>query len=267
MNGVSGSGSRYFDDEELKALQRDPSTSEIANKGRRDAGSKEKADVTVRGDDKTLNERLEANQTHVSKGEAAAGVLHAVEIAESIGVGAHAMHALGRAPLVAIPLATWALAQYGMHEMEKKKLETKDAATKDQMHAALVTTLELPGGYRAAELERLDVDGSNLGPSKKIGDQFKTGMPDHALAAVLQLHCDQGSSAAERMVQSGGAKGAFFAANPEAKRRYEVDAAFHAGFDAIVWAKNDSPASYKAALDNVHARDARYEAAHVSYRM
>ncbi|CAN5825312.1 hypothetical protein BH11MYX4_BH11MYX4_41480 [soil metagenome] len=36
---------------------------------------------------------------------------------------------------------------------------------------------------------------------------------------------------------------------------------------SIVWAKNDGPASYKAALDNVRARDARYEAAHVSYRM
>ena len=52
VSGVSGSGRRYLDDEQ-KAIQKDASTSEIVNKGRRDAGpagSKEKADVRAKND-------------------------------------------------------------------------------------------------------------------------------------------------------------------------------------------------------------------------
>lgn len=269
VSSVSGGNSRYFDQDELNALQQDQSksTSEILNKGRRDAGSREKADVPVRGNDKTLNEQLEGNKSHIGRGEALAAAAHGIDLAEALGVGGRILHLAGRAPAVVIPLAAWVGGQFAMYEMEKKKLETKDAATKDQMHAALVKTLELPGGYRAAEMKRLDVDNSTLGPSNKISDQFKTGMPDHALAAVLQLHCDQGANAAERSLQSGGTSEAFLAANPELKRRYEEDAAFHAGFDSIAWAKSDSPESYKAALAGVHSRDARYEAAHVTYRL
>ena len=50
-------------------------------------------------------------------------------------------------------------------------------------------------------------------------------------------------------------------------QRYANDAAFHNGFDALVWAKGDSPASYKSALDALVSRDARFDPTHVTYRM
>jgi hypothetical protein len=267
MSGISGvSGSRErFNDEELQAIRKDESTSTIVNKARRDAGFKE-ADVSVRGDDRTLNEVLHDRKNHISKGEAAGGVIHAVEVAEAVGVASHAMHSLGRAPHVVLPVVTLAAAHVNMYEMEKAKAAMKDGATRDQLHAAILDRLEVPSGFRAAEMKRLDVSMTNQSASKKISDQF--GLTDKALVATLQLHCDQGMHAARRMIETPNlTKDAFLNANPEVAKRYANDAAFHNGFDALTWAKKDSAATYDATIATLTSRDARYDAANVTYRM
>ena len=69
------------------------------------------------------------------------------------------------------------------------------------------------------------------------------------------------------MTEAGQTQEAFLKANPKIAERYANDAAFHNGFDALVWAKGDSPASYKSALDALVSRDARFDPTHVTYRM
>jgi hypothetical protein len=68
VGGVSGSRRPSFSDEEIQAMRKDESTSAIVNAARRDAGFKEK-DVSVRGDDKTLDEVLHHRPSHFAIGE------------------------------------------------------------------------------------------------------------------------------------------------------------------------------------------------------
>jgi hypothetical protein len=264
VGAVSGSRERSFNDEELDAMKKNESTSAVANKARRDAGFKE-PDVTVRGDDRTLNKVLEDGKTHIGKGEAVGGALHAIEVAEALGVGEHAMHALGRFPQVLIPLAIFGAAQYGMYEMEKSKAEMKDGATRDQLHAAILDRLDLPTGFKNDEMKKLDVSMTAQSAATKISNQFDLG--DKPLVAKLQLNCDQGMNAAREMIEKGTTQAAYLKAHPECAKRYDDDPAFRNGFDGLTWAKNDSPATYAAEIGKLQSRDARYDAAHISYRM
>jgi hypothetical protein len=271
MSEVGGVGSRQrFNDDELDAMRRDESTSTIVNKARRDAGFKE-SDVAVRGDDRTLKEVLHDHHTEIAGGEALGGALHGVEVLEAVGVGEHAIHALGTAPQWAVPALTFAAAQYGMYETEKWKMEMKDGATRDQLHAAVLVRLDVPTGFKTEEIAKLGVSMTKQDAASKISDQFE--LIDKPRVATLQLHCDQGMNAARTMIESGGEKEAFLKANPDIAKRYAGDAAFHNGFDALCWAKDDSrkkdgdPTSYKAAVESLQTRDARYDAAHITYRM
>lgn len=270
MDGVGSVGRRQedFTNEELDAMRQDPSTSEIANRARRDAGYKEK-DVSVRGDDRTLNEVLHDRKSHLGKAEIVAASVHAFEVAEVVGptAASHALHGLGRAPHVLLPIVALGAAHFNMIELERAKAEMKDGATRDQMHAAILQRLDVPAGYKAEEMKRLDVMNTAQTASSKIRNRFD----DHGLGATLQLHCDQGMNAARAMIDAGQSKDAYLKANPKVAERYASDAAFHNGFDALVWAKKDStagnPASFTNAIKDLDSRDARYDRAHVTYRL
>ncbi len=271
MSDVGGVSSRQaFRDDELEAMRRDEATTTTVNKARRDAGFKE-SDVSVRGDDRTLNEVLDDHKMHVGIGEAVAGGIHTFEVAEGAGLAEHALEKLGRWPHAALPLVAWAAGQYGMYEMEKEKLEMKDGATRDQLHAAILVHLDVPTGFKQEEIAKLGVDMRNQSAAVKISNQI--ALDKKPYAATLQLHCDQGMNAARTMIESGCQKDAFLKTNPKVAERYASDAAFHNGFDALCWAKSDSlkidgdPRSYKAAIASLETRDARYDAAHVTYRM
>lgn len=272
MDGVGSAGSRQqdFNRDELEAMRQDPSTSEITNRARRDAGFKEK-DLGVRGDDRTLDQVLHERRSHAGKGEMIAGSIHAFEIAEAAGAfeGGRALHAMKAAPHVVLPIAALAAAHYNMIEMERAKAEMKDGATRDQMHAAILQRLDVPAGYKDEEMKRLNVTNTAQSASSKIRDRFD----DHGFGATLQLHCDQGMNTARDMIDAGQTKDAYLKAHPKAAERYASDAAFHNGFDALVWAKKDSTAekgnaaSYTNATKDLDSRDARYERAHVTYRL
>jgi hypothetical protein len=270
VGGVGSSSRQQFRDDEIDAMRKDESTSTIVNKARRDAGFKE-SDVAVRGDDRTLNEVLHEHHGEIGRGEAACGVIDGIHILEAVGVGEHAMHALGRAPLILLPVGAFVAGQYGMYETEKWKMEMKDGATRDQLHAAILVHLDVPTGFKQEEIAKLGVSMNKQGAASKISDQLE--LRDKPLAATLQLHCDQGMNAARTMLEAGGNKEAFLKAHADVAQRYAGDAAFHSGFDALCWAKDDSlkpggdPSSYKAALESLNARDARYDAAHITYRM
>jgi hypothetical protein len=259
--GVSSSRERYFSDAEVDAMRKDESTSAIVNKARRDAGFKEK-DVSVRGDDKTLNQVLHDRPSHFAAGESIDGAVHVYEVVEALGVGEKLAHAAGRAGIVGVGIATFVSIQLGMVEMEASKAEMKDGATRDQLHAAVLDRLELPAGFKDQELKKLDVSMTRQSAASKVSDQMD------ARAATLQFHCDQGMHAARTMLEGSKDKDGFLKANPAIAKRYAEDVAFHNGFDALCWTKSKEapPGAYDAQIKNLESRNARYTAAHITVR-
>ena len=244
-------------------MRKDESTSAIVNKARRDAGFKE-SDLTVRGDDKTLNKVLEDRKTHVDKLAAAGAVADAAGVVEALGVGESVFAAAGLAWVVGAPVLAFVAAQGALHEMETDKAAMKDGATRDQLHAAILDRLELPAGFKDQEMKNLDVSMSRPDAACRVSDHID------ARAATLQLHCDEGMHAARTMLEANQGKEAFLKASPAIAKRYAEDVAFHNGFDAQCWSKNDKTApagAYGAQINNLESRDARYAAAHVALRM
>jgi hypothetical protein len=261
---VEAGTTRDFTSEELDALRTDKGTSDALNTARRKAGQKGD-DVAVRGDDKTLGKTLEARKTHVPIGETIASLVHASEISGALGLHiplvGKALH--GPQGIVLGGVATLAGIHVAMWEMQKAKDELRDAATRDTLHAGMLMSLELPSGFVASEVSRLGVTTTKTAPATKVKDQI-AGTP---LATTLQLHCDQGVSTAEDFQASGKTKEEFFAMCPKIAERHASDAAFRAGFDALVWASKNAPADAKQLVDDVHQRDARYAAAQIQYRI
>lgn len=261
--GVGGSGQRHFSTEEEDALRKDESTSVLANKARRESGGKE-ADVTVRGDDKTLNEVLEAQKSlgNINWVEAGAALAHGADFF----LGAFPVH-MAVAGEVALSggaaVAGVVAAHAGMVHMEHVKAERKEASARDQLHGAIVWTLAVPQGFKDAERKRLGITMDAQGAAVKIGQQFTK-----AQDATLQMHCDRGMHGAKDMIESGQSKEAFFAAHPDVKQRYDADVAYRSGFDALVWSKNqnDGGATYKEQIGKLETRDGWYARACITVR-
>ncbi|AKU97852.1 hypothetical protein AKJ09_04516 [Labilithrix luteola] len=262
MSNVSGVGNRRdYTNEELEALHKDQASGVIMNKARHDAGFKE-TDVSMRGDDPSLNETL--HHGHINGGEVLGGVVHGLEVGHAVGA-IHFPKFMACAPEIALPIVAGLAAQGALYSIEKRKDEVKGAATRDQMHAAMLDNLELPTGYANQAIDKLGVSFTNGSPADRISKQLQT--TDKGLRATLQLHCDQGMHAARDMSASGMSKEAFLKANPAVAERYGSDMAFREGFDGMEWAKQQGPAVYDKAVSALMSRDARNDAAHVSYRV
>lgn len=264
---ISNDRRSTFTNDELDAMHRDDSTSAILNKARHDAGYKD-PDVAVRGDSRSLDQTMEHQRTHLAIGETIVAATHATEVGDILS-GGKVLHFLGAHAAKqlewSLPAAAWVAGQVGMYEMEHKKLETKDAATRDQMRAAMLDKLQLPSGYRDKEIAALGVSMTNQSAAVKIENQL--ALTDKALLATLQLHCDRGMTAARDMLGAAQTKEAFLKSHPAIAARYAEDAAFHDGFEALVWAKSTSPAAYAETTAALESRDARYAQASVSYRL
>lgn len=261
---IEAGTTRDFTHTEIEAMREDKDTSTALNAARRKAGQKGE-DVTVRGDDPTLGRVLEEKKTHVALGETFSSGLHAAEISGALGIHIPVVGRALHSPMgvVIAGVATLAGIHVAMWEMEKTRDGLRDAATRDTLHAGMLMSLQLPSGFIGDEVARLGVSTTNKSPSTKVKDQI-TGT---TLAVTLQLHCDQGVSAAEDFEASGKTKEEFFAMCPKIAERYSADAAFRAGFDALVWARKNAPEDGKQLIADVHARDARYAAANIQYRI
>ena len=255
---------RDFTHPEIEAMREDKGTSAALNTARRNAGQKGD-DVAVRGDDSTLGRVLDEKKTHLAVGETFSSGLHAAEISGALGIHIPVVGKALHSPwgVVIAGVATLAGIHVAMWEMQKTKDGLRDAATRDTLHAGMLMSLQLPSGFLGEEVSRLGVSTTNTSPATKVKDQI-TGT---TLAVTLQLHCDQGVSAAEDFDASGRTKEEFFAMCPKIAERYAADAAFRAGFDALVWAKKNAPGDAKQLVADVHARDARYAAANIQYRI
>jgi len=107
---------------------------------------------------------------------------------------------------------------------------------RDEQRVALITHLAIPDGFRSAELAKYDHAGKTFQSMNQKMTTFMAGQ-DHALVALLQLHCDQGMNSAQDMVRSSVTdKDVFLGAHPEVAKRYADDQAFKEGFDAMLWA-------------------------------
>ncbi len=266
VGGVSERNNVYTDQEHehLRGYEGD-STRAALNQIGRHAGLTE--NYRVRGDDKSERE-LHA--------EGRATLREALETVASKGLEELATHVLEKAAFVEVGLAALPLSLADdafnalQHVAEDNRLGHEQAAalTKDKMHIFLLNNLNgLPAGYVAGEMKRYSEDEktSNLvrGMNRALG---RDG--DHQAMLAVQLHCDQGMAAARAACDANRDPAAQLAANPGLAKRYAEDPAFKAGFDGLVWAKTKGGAeTYEQAVTSLEARDARYDAAHVAWRV
>jgi hypothetical protein len=274
MDGISACGSRSssFSREDEEDLRKEPTTAAILDKARRD-GNVGGPTLQARGDDKTWRMTKEEQQSHIGTAEGLSGIhalvegvhiaeLHAVETATAAGVGA----AVGAGVVIGGAAAGLALGIHEWAEAHQKGEEQRTALAKDELHVAMLTHLELPGGYKAEQLAARSQAGQGEGSAvMKMATSFAT--IDKPLVAFMQHHADLGAHAARDLIESGTPKEAFLAAHPSIAEFYKKDPAFHDGFDAMVWAKDQKdPGVYAAAKASVESRDARCAQPTVSIR-
>ncbi|HEY1956946.1 MAG TPA: hypothetical protein VGH28_15100 [Polyangiaceae bacterium] len=229
-----------------------------------------KPSALLHGGDKTYDELVaEYKSTGGGKAELAEAHVHAAEVGMELGDVAEegtAITGSGAALVIAAPLVALGLGMYKLAEANARGHELNTALARDEQRAAMLTNLALPQEFVQGELAKF----SHLGKTFAAPMQRMTGQmhgQDHALAAVVQLHCDQGMNAAKSMCEDGASKVAFFVAHPEVAKRYASDVAFQQGFDAMTWAHDKGGATYSNLVNDLDARDARYGAAGVSYRV
>ena len=87
---------------------------------------------------------------------------------------------------------------------------------------------------------------------------------DNSTMAVIQLHCDQGISAARAMYTANQTPDVYLKAHPEVGKRFAEDPAFQAGFKGAMHAKVHG--QYDEMMKSLDQRDARFEAHHVAVR-
>lgn len=76
---------------------------------------------------------------------------------------------------------------------------------------------------------------------------------------LLQVRADEGMKVAENAVRfSLDASTALKVGDGEFALRYKNDAAFRAGFDAVMWAKQHGQGELEKVLSDLHTRDARF---------
>jgi hypothetical protein len=141
--------------------------------------------------------------------------------------------------------------------------ERAEAMPRDAMHAVILGDLNgLPKGYADAERARLSKDALDGSFTRAMIAQL--GRRDNPMMAIIQLHCDQGMTAARTMYSANETPADYLKSNPAVAKRYERDPAFHHGFNAAVYAHDNG--QYGEVMKALDSRDARYDAHHVAWR-
>ncbi|CAN5542049.1 hypothetical protein BH09MYX1_BH09MYX1_43860 [soil metagenome] len=279
MAGVSGVSSRdKLSNEQLDALRDAESgkglaTASVLKQVQTDAGFSKK--TTVRGDDATLDEVID-DQKGLKHNIAGAIALasksvEGIEIAsvhlpweaEVVVVGS----ASGAALAIAAPIVGAGAMIYEVGEAGEKGRAQAEALYKDQTHVAMLVMLKLPGDFRTNELKKYPMathEAAN-GTVDKLTTTMNT--KDKALVAVLQLHCDQGMTAAKSACDAKISAGDYLQSHPALAERYASDPAFKAGFDAMTWSHAQGGAAYAAASADLSTRVIDYDSHRVPVRL
>lgn len=258
-----------FSPEEIEAMHQNQSTELVVNQVAKHAGYNGEA-IDIHGRDKTFKEL----RAEFKEKEGVAYAKHHVighvkaHVEEKI-VETAIEHFVSKTAAAAVEgmgigIAAGKMTYEGLVRREEKNREGKEMAkalARDEMVNGLTLKLELPFGFKQSQCAERDYSTRS---SASLGQKMTTELNgrDKASLAVLQLHCDEGMHAARDMFAMGKTKEALFAQNPSIRARYESDAAYHLGFDALVWAKKDAN-TYAETVGSLKQRDARYEANHI----
>ncbi len=135
-----------------------------------------------------------------------------------------------------------------------------EALLQDTAHIAIVETLAgLPEGYRKQQEGRRP-EAYAGGRASAPWQALQTALiAQKGAVPLLQVRADEGMKIAENAIRFGVDKAsALKVGNGDLGARYLNDAAFRAGFDAVMWAKEQGPAELGKVITELHARDARF---------
>jgi hypothetical protein len=228
-------------------------------------GTREHMDL--HGEDPTFADVKEMQKPNpvrdFAEGEIVPSIVHTGADLTSLVVEEHIAHAIETiAEPAGIALAAKESVETLVRAWENGDRQ-KEALLQDAMHLAIVETMKgMPQSYLThCVQQRREAAG---GPAQLLmQDQLRR---EPALRTILQIRCDEGMKAAEQAFVQGEGTRRFFELNKDLYARYQADAAFRAGFDAVVFAHAEGDASFQKVLRDLHARDARYSATNVIWR-
>ncbi|HEY1957181.1 MAG TPA: hypothetical protein VGH28_16295 [Polyangiaceae bacterium] len=271
MDGVNGlSNQNLYDDgdiEHMKGLE-NLSTNAAINRIGNDAG----LDTThaIHGSDKTSKEIVAAHREAVRQewspvAVAPDAVGHAAShVAEHLAEhGARlAFRAMAGA---ALPIHLVMFAKEMADAVAADSVvghERAEAFVKSAMHTVILGSLNgLPQAFVDSERARYADDA----PADLVSRMSAAmGRGDNNLMGVIQLHCDQGMSAAREMYGAGQTPGDYLKAHADVAQRIAEDPAFKAGFEGAVYGREHG--NYDAMMTALDARDARYAQHNVGLR-
>jgi hypothetical protein len=248
---------------EREELERSRSTELILNGVAREAGVLHEGEaVHVTGHDRTYRQTKASQEPVIGPNagtvkNGAEGTCKAIELLDMFIESPKLAVAAEWAGAIGVPLAAVSLL-HDYNEAFTNGEERSEALQKDMMHIALVANLALPDGFRAAEAAmRPDATAGWQAPATKIAEKLAL---DPNAKAILQLRCDEGMHVALQYMQSGRPLDDFMKANEGFAKRFQLDAAFRAGFDAVVWSSEQGPKQLESSLHDLYARDARFHA-------
>ncbi len=251
-------------------MQSNESTAKAMSGIRKDAHYSD-LDVVIRGDDNTF-ERQSATleHTHELADHVDHGLSTASTLTELAGVAGHeapALVSVAALPIVGSVVALYAGLKMLCSENEKGQIRN-ETAVKEQMHVAMLSALDLPNDFKTREMAKFTVAGQSFQGGAQRMTSALAGEAGKPTVAVLQLHADQGMDAARRLLDTY-AHGAphDLSSQPGLHDRLRTDPAFKAGFDVVLWARNQpTNDAYKTLIQGLDARDVRYEQHHIAYR-
>jgi hypothetical protein len=249
-------------------LEKKASTENILNAAAQETGKIRKDEhIDVHGDDASFREVKEsqgpwADPMHTAKDLAPSALTTTYDIAELFGEEA-IHHVLGAAAEF-MPLAGMANEIRETFQTLPEAWERGDrqheALLQDAAHLAVIETVAgLPEGYRK-EQETRRAEAYAGGRSSAPWQAMQTALlAQKGAVPLLQVRTDEGMKVAENAVRFSLAPSTVLSSgNGEFALRYRHDAAFRAGFDSVMWAKEHGPTELEKVLTDLHARDARF---------
>lgn len=271
MDGVGGiTNQNHYDDSDIERMKglETVSTQSAINRIGNHAGLDE--NHTVHGSDKTSKEVVAEHReavrqqwspkevVHEELGHAAG---HGLEHLAEHGAARFAFRALGG---VALPIHLVLFAKEMVESVADDAAvghERAEAVVKSAMHTVILGSLNgLPQDFVNQQRARYAEDAPD-GLVRRMSGALGR---DNNLMGVIQLHCDQGITAARAMYATGQTPAAYSSAHPDVAKRIAEDPSFKAGFEGAVWAHEHG--QYDDVMKALDARDARYAQHQIAFR-
>lgn len=253
---IPGEDLHHFSAAEEAELRAGTSTDDVV---RRDTG----AGVHIHGRDRTQRQIKEHQQNEVGIPGGLSIAHAALEAPEALHVGGFAAE-LGLG--IGLPVLGLGVGIYEHLEAMKNGAEQNAAVIRENLHVAVLGTLDLPVAYKTERKAKdyPDVPTGANSVAFKMSEKLAADAPGRA---ALQLQCDRGIHAAKDLRASGMTVEKFLEANPKVAETYAKDAAFHEGFNAYLFACAQGGAMKQEMDNGLAKRDGWHAQTHVSVRV